>query len=983
MSESEDAELLQVFLEEAREHLDGIEGDLLALESAATPDVELVNKIFRAAHSVKGGAGFFGLDAIKSLAHAMENVLGLMQKGQLAPRQDVIGILLKAADALVHMLADPNAGSVANVDDFVRELDDFAKGNAFGSNAGNTLTTPTKTATPSGGAHSTAEPSAKPFIELKTKAGPTGPRELQANAGTPQPAMGDTAPLDAPETATASLLEMAFGAAASAAQQSAGPAPSPQLQGPASRTTGPIARAPESKPDKAAQNQPAAESSIRVHIGILDRLMTLAGELVLTRNQLLQSHETNTASNSEATQRIDHITTELQDAIMSTRMQSIGIVFQKFRRVVRDLANQLGKEVELTIEGEEVELDRSIIEAIGDPLTHLVRNALDHGLERPVQRIAMNKAAKGQLRLSAFHKAGQVIIEIADDGAGIDPQKVRAKAIEKGLCTAEQLASMSEVAIIKLIFRPGFSTATEVTEVSGRGVGMDVVHSNLSRLGGVVDVQSTVGSGTVMRIKLPLTLAIIPCLLVTEEGESFAIPQASLVELHRLPAKEVRNRIKKFGDVLVLRLRGELIPIIRLRNALNMPTRSYVAEIAGRTDDKRATGYDRRQNEPIEEDERRAIVDRRLSANSAVNIAVVAAGDFRYGIMVESLQDSLEIVVKPLGRHLRQCDSYAGATILGDGRLALILDVVSLGRRLQSADASDAIAAAKQTAQKGSECKEKMTLLLVENSGKEQLSIPLGLIERIEHIDATSIQTVGGKRTLTYRGRSLPLLAIEAVVNVEPCREHHSLYAVIYRSHEREVGLLVSDLVDIVDSDAELDELTHRQPGVFGSLLVDSKVTLLLDIHSIARTLLGIPEPVKRLEQQRKHTILVVEDSRFFRERIAEFCRESGHDVLTAEDGLEGLLALEKNAETIDLVLTDIEMPNLDGFEFTRRLRSDVRFAELPVVAVTSLMGEEAELRGKQVGITEYLIKLDRERMMARVTELLRPNPSRKQWSAA
>jgi two-component system chemotaxis sensor kinase CheA len=900
VSDSEDAELLQVFLEEAREHLDGIEGDLLQLESSESMDSAVVNKIFRAVHSVKGGAGFFGLVAIKNLSHAMESVLGSMQKGQLRATSENIGVLLQAADALVRMVANPTEAAPPNIPELVRELE------LIGAHSGPAKAAPT--------------PAALPIPEAPVKPAET----LQA----PNP-----------------------------------PKPAPAI----------------------AANKPAlpvAESSIRVHVGVLDRLMTLAGELVLTRNQLLQSHEGNSPSNSEATQRIDHITTELQDAIMSTRMQSIGIVFQKFRRVVRDLANSLGKEVDLMIEGEEVELDRSIIEAIGDPLTHLVRNALDHGIEKPDARQAQNKPRRGVLRLSALHKAGQVIIEIADDGAGIDPVKVRAKALEKGVCTREQLASMSESAITKLIFRPGFSTATEVTEVSGRGVGMDVVHSNLARLGGVVDIQSAVGAGTLMRIKLPLTLAIIPCLLVAEEGESFAIPQANLIELHRIPARDLKQRIKTFGNVLVLQLRGELIPLIRLRDALGIQEHSFVSETEARLPDQRQTGFDRRQ-EPSTDDERCRKPDRRISHRSAVAIAVVAAGDFRYGIMVESLLDSLEIVVKPLGRHLRHCDSYAGSTILGDGRLALILDVVSMGRRLQSADNNEALASAKLAALKNAESKDKMTLMLVENSGDELMAIPLGLIERIEQLNRADIQHIGGKQTLTYRGRNLALLGIEQVVKVGPCRDQRRMYAVVYRSHDREVGLLVSDLIDIVDSAADLDELTHRQPGVFGSLLIDGKVTLLLDIHGIARKCLGNPSQANGEARLRTLTVLVVEDSRFFRERIAEFCRDAGYEVLTAEDGLAGLEALEQHATEVNLVITDIEMPRLDGFEFTTRVRADARFKQLPVVAVTSLMGEEAEQRGKNAGITEYLIKLDRERIMDRVSYYLTGRGSNLEWSAA
>ena len=933
----EDAELLQVFLEEAREHFDGIEGDLLQLESSGGLDFEIVNKIFRAVHSVKGGAGFFGLGAIKTLSHAMENVLGSMQKGQLPATSEIVGVLLGAADVLVQMIADPAQSDDTDITQLVQELETIGHGAATRHTAAEPIATPTK-----------SERADAPLIREQS--------ETLAKTTTPS-------------EATPAILE------------NEEPSASPLTGKIAQRTTNTIAARPEVSANKFVP--PIAESSVRVHIGILDRLMTLAGELVLTRNQLLQDHEGTASSNSDATQRIDHITTELQDAIMSTRMQSVGIVFQKFRRVVRDLANSLGKEVDLIIEGEEVELDRSIVEAIGDPLTHLVRNALDHGIERPDVRLARRKSRRGTLRLSALHKAGQVIIEIADDGAGVDPAKVRAKALESGICTREQLATMSESAIIKLIFRPGFSTATEVTDVSGRGVGMDVVHSNLSKLGGVVDVQSNVGAGTLMRIKLPLTLAIIPCLLVSEEDERFAIPQANLIELHRIPARDVKSRIKDFGNVLVLRLRGELIPLVRLRDALSIKQRSFASDEQVRVEDQRQTGYDRRQEPTDGDDERRSQTDRRHSHRSAVNIAIVAAGDFRYGIMVESLQDSLEVVVKPLGRHLRNCDSYAGSTILGDGRLALILDVVSIGGRMQSADNNEALVSAKLAAQKHVETKDEMTLMIVENSGDELMAIPLGLIERIERLSRNDIQQVGGKRTLTYRGKNLPLLGIEEVADVGPCRAKANLYAVVYRSQDREVGLLVSDLIDIIDSSAELDQLTHRQPGVFGSLLIDGKITLLLDINGIARERLGVMPQAASEPGQRKSTVLVVEDSRFFRERLAEFSRDAGYEVLLAEDGIEGLETLGAHASEIDLIITDIEMPRLDGFEFTRRLRADGRFKHIPVIAVTSMMGEEAEQRGRQVGITEYLIKLDRERIMDRVSFHLTQQSANAQGTAA
>jgi two-component system chemotaxis sensor kinase CheA len=925
--ENDDAELLQAFLEEAREHLDGIEGDLIQLESSAQVDDDLVNKVFRAVHSVKGAAGFFGLDCIKNLSHAMENVLSPLKKGLITPNSVIVGALLQAADALVEMIHAPERSNEYDISAHLQALQ-----SAIGAPAAT---------------HNAPLPQ-NVIINPATQGAHAAPKA--------EPAPAEAAPSEAADAPTALEIERPGSV--------------------------PPAAASKAK-DTATAQTPSTDSSIRVHLETLDRLMTLAGELVLTRNQLLQSHDSGAGTNSEATQRIDHITTELQDAIMSTRMQSVGLVFQRFRRIVRDLAKSLGKEVELVIEGEEVELDRTIVEAIMDPLTHLVRNSLDHGIESPAVRQTRGKPSRGTLRLSAIHKAGQVIIEIADDGGGINPSKIREKALEKGICTREQLASMSEAAVMRLIFRPGFSTAAQVTDVSGRGVGMDVVQSNLTRLGGTVDVQSTVGEGTLMRIKLPLTLAIIPCLLISEEGESFAIPQSNLVELHRLPASDVAQRIKKFGDALVLRLRGELIPLVRLRDVLNIPTRTYKAEREERDDDKRDTGYDRRQDESDTELNRRHARDRRHSHHSAVPIAIVIAGDFRFGIMVENLQDSLEIVVKPLGRHLRHCDSYAGATILGDGSLALILDVVSIGRRLQAAENEKNAASAKQIMQKAADATDQVTLMLVENSGDELMAIPLGLIERIERIKASEIQHVAGRRTLVYRGRNLPLLGIDEVVQVRPCRDQSTLYAVVFRSHDRELGLLVSDLVDVVDSSATVDELTHRQVGVFGSLLIDGKVVLLLDIQRIAHERLGQPETTKGESTNRPTTVLVVEDSRFFRDRISEFAKEAGYEVLLAEDGVQGYESLMAHAQEVDLIVTDIEMPNMDGFEFTRKVRADARFADLPIVAVTSLMGEQAEERGKAVGITEYLIKLDRERLIERVGHYIHLGRVRQARSAA
>ncbi|MCU0662909.1 MAG: chemotaxis protein CheW [Myxococcota bacterium] len=738
-----------------------------------------------------------------------------------------------------------------------------------------------------------------------------------------------------------------------------------------------LASRPKKAGEETSETRGPGSESIRVRLGIIDKLMTLAGELVLTRNQLMQAVSlVDDATLSETTGHIDHITTELQDAIMSTRMQSIGTVFHKFHRVVRDLSGDLGKEVNLTLEGEGVELDRNILEAINDPLTHLVRNAMDHGIETPAERRAMGKPRESSLRLSAIHKAGHVIIEIEDDGRGIDPQKIKRKALSMGLLPADQLEAMSDKALVNLIFRPGFSTATKVTDVSGRGVGMDVVNHNLSRMSGIVEVETNVGKGTLVRVKLPLTLAIIPCLLIGEEGECFAIPQAHLVELHRIPARDVKKRIEQIGNAYVMRLRGDLLPLARLRDVLKMDRATYLTP-NGREPDHRSSLQDRRSSVDdgfADDDRRTTSTDRRIKAASAVNIAIVAAGNFHFGLIVESLKDSAEIVVKPLGRDMRECRQYAGATILGNGKAALILDVVGISRLIRPDEATEAKIQKEAETKASRMTDEVISLLLADLGGEDRFAVPLCFVERIERIHASQIERVAGMRTMKYRGRSLLLFALDDVAKVWPLPVQESLFVIIYTVGSKEVGLLVANILDIVDSTSEIDDLTFRSTGVYGSIIIENNITLLLDLHGLARHLVPrlAESATDKAAEKGLPTVLVVDDSEFFRNRIREFFEEAGHRVVTANDGLEGMSQLERHRAEIGLVVTDIEMPRMDGFEMTRRMRLDEGNRNLPIIAVTSVSGEGAQRRGKAVGIDEYLIKLDQGQILERSRNLLR-----------
>ena len=977
MAMIDDQETLQIFLEDAREHLRGIEKDFLAIEAAGSAvDVALVNKVFRAVHSIKGGAGFLGLDAIKELAHAMENLLNLMRNGALVPTPAMINTLLAAADVLTGLVQAPASREAVDITPYVAALEAVLASPPIAASA-TPLETMLDVTLPDGRVIFTVAPAA---LERARKGG----KEVylvrldllagERQGKTPQDilkefqdtgtiiesivevaAVGEctddeTAPslpfyvlfatlLDADMICGLFELDARYVQHITAtAPQSASAPQSPPPQPPAPDIAH---RPPASPPSAKLIPGTVAANTLRVHVKLLDSLMTLAGELVLTRNQLLRAVASGDTPAIEATtQRVDLVTSELQEAIMSTRLQPLGNVFHKFQRVVRDLAKELGKEVTLVIEGEEVELDKAVLEAIGDPLTHLVRNGIDHGIERPQVRQQAGKPIQATLKLSAWHEAGQVIIEVTDDGAGIDPHTIKDKALRMGLRERVQLDAMSDKELVNLIFLPGFSTAQQVTDISGRGVGMDVVHTNLTKLGGTIEIESQVGRGTTFRIKLPLTLAIIPCLLVAVADECYAVPQVNLVELIRVPAAQVADRLEYIGAALVMRRRGNLLPIVYLRDLLGHSAPTPEQGSAG-----------------------------------AVHILVVAAGDLHYGLIVDALLDSEEIVIKPLGQHLQGCKSYAGATILGDGRVALILDVMGIRTMMHLAEVKATPGAERQYAAQDDQTRQDVqSLLLVRNAPHEQFAIPLSLISRIERLSAHAIESSGGRRYMQYRGGTLRLLAIEEVAHVTPREETETLSVIVFTTGGREVGLMVSSILDVLEAEVTFDNMTFRQPGILGSAVLMGHTTLLVDLFGLVAAALPdwVVKPERVVTQLgMQPTVLIVEDSHFFLHHIKNFVEAAGYQVCTAMDGLEALQVLEKYADKVNLVLTDIEMPNLDGLGLTERIRHDPRFASLPVLAVTSVCGEEAEKRGLASGVDEYLIKLDQEKLLVSIAHYM------------
>ncbi len=943
--EFEDDEILQGFIEESLEHLADIENDLLAIEEGgANIDEQLVNKVFRAAHSIKGGAGFMGLTVIQDLSHSAENVLGMIRSKKLIPTPEIINVLLLAADQLQSLIENVQNSNTIDISEHLGPLNAIAEGkfNAPDSEQASSQPTPDPEPEPPQ-PEETSETAPSP----ESKQEPSPHEEAAQTAPTPQaevPHVEEAPPaLVGNETEEPEVII-------------------PEQQSP---TATPFAETSPKTPVK-------GDTTIRVNVSLLDSLMTLAGELVLSRNQLLQTIGTSDIKSAETVgQRIDLITSELQEAIMLTRMQPIGNVFNKFPRVVRDLSKKLGKKIDLTIVGKDVELDKTIIESINDPLTHLVRNSIDHGIESPSERRKKGKTESGIVLLKAYHEAGQVVIEISDDGKGID--------------------GMSDKEKVNIIFLPGFSTAQKVTDVSGRGVGMDVVKTNLDQLGGNVDIISEVGQGTTISIKLPLTLAIIPCQIIMTGGERYAIPQVNLEELLRIPATQVKDRVERVGDAEVVRLRGNLLPLIRLSEIIDLEYTYWDDRTQETKKDQRQHLSDRRcKKSPLFNDGQatseesssnkelfpRSTEDRRVSAASALNIVVVSTGSMRYGLVVDRLLDSEEIVIKPLGRHLQHCKGYAGATIMGDGRIALILDVSNLARmaNLTSLDGTDRAAELAISAEEAIMAeRDKQALLIFRSSEQEQFAVPLNQVERIEKIKIEDVEELGGKRVMKYRGGSLSLIRVDDVAMVQPIADHDNLLVIVFNVARRNVGLLAIGPIDAIETTVEIDDVTLKQPGIMGSAIIDTHTTLLVNIFELVQNL--FPEWFEGMNtfEIEKHddgvlpTILLAEDSNFFRNQVKGYLTEAGYETLEGEDGQEAWEVLENNSERIALVVTDIEMPRMDGFELTQKIKNDPRFTGLPVIALTTLAGEEDVARGETVGVDEYHIKLDKERLMESV----------------
>jgi two-component system chemotaxis sensor kinase CheA len=1050
------AEFINDFIEEAKAHLENLDSGLLKLEED-TGDLNNINSLFRAVHSIKGTASFFGLKAVVDLAHTMESVLGAVKNQKIEVTKKIIDSLLAATDLLRLLVGD--LANSENVDTTVtiNELNTFLNFPVTKEEA----SSEPKASSPSHSEilamilqnyHIFINNEEKQQIEdslkhghkiyliklgLNTDLGKKGLNPVSffkkiesiGNIISSQTDISDIGAIDeslnildgeihfsfvfgsvlekglmpaALDLSTERIIEInTLAVTVEGSEKDPVPTPSsvlstatdtastpmgvqektpvPEISTPVTETKNNNERAVDSSGIK---NQAiVSEDSIRVHVSLLNSLLNLAGELVLGRNQLLRAlekHRKTIPGLDTILQNIDQVTTELQDKVMQTRMQPVGNVFNKFPRIIRDMSKSLGKEIELKLEGVEVELDKSIIEALGDPLTHLVRNAADHGLERPEIREQIGKYRTGTILLKAYHEGGSVSIDIVDDGTGIDFEKVKRKALEKGVVTEAELATMGEQQLLQLIFKPGFSTAEKVTDFSGRGVGMDVVKTNIERLGGTVEIFTQPGKGSTFKLVLPLTLAIIPSLIVEVEKQKFALPQVNLEEIVRIKPGDTNRKIEFIHESEVLRLRGHLLPIVHLADVLGLQ-RTYIdLETGERKIDRRVWLHDQRQEstESVEVHQD-ALLElsqtRRDIAENIIRILVIKSGSRRYGIAVDVIHGGEEILVKSLPSFIKECKCYSGVTILGDGKTAMILDpdgIMNKARLKMVEDREEKAAAQDQIAGRGG---EQQNLLLFKCSGSETFGIDMALVSRVDSFDTAQIQKIGELDFIQFRDDSLRIIRPEDFLPVSKAlREDKTYYLIIPKLIRHPMGILIENIIDTVQVNVQLNEESIKTKGLVGSTVLNNKIVLILNLYELFELADPVHYSIKndvRENPPANQTLLLVEDTPFFLKMERSYLEDAGYKVLTAGNGREALQIMQERE--VDGVISDIHMPVMDGIELVRRIRSDPKWADLPVVAVTSLDGDAQTQMGLEAGFDYYEYKLDRNRLLEKVGQAL------------
>jgi two-component system chemotaxis sensor kinase CheA len=905
-------DLLREFLTETSESLDTVDNQLVRFEQDPN-NAKILDNIFRLVHTIKGTCGFLGLPRLEALAHAGETLMGKFRDG-MPVTAEAVTLILGSIDRIKDILGgleSTEAEPEGNDQDLIVQLHQMVERGmeAMSASAASAPVAPAPLVQPA-----SAQGSLVPqILERELRPGEVSLDELERAF---RETAAEPVPPRAPEIASPP-----------ASQVSPPPAPAPEQR--AASPKGPKAAAKKVivEVEATAEGDRVANQSIRVNVDTLEHLMTMVSELVLTRNQLLEISRRNEDTEFKVPlQRLSNVTAELQEGVMKTRMQPIGNAWQKLPRIVRDLSGELHKQIELEMHGADTELDRQVLDLIKDPLTHMVRNSADHGLETPAERAAAGKPEQGTIRLSAYHEGGHIIICIADNGRGLNTERIKAKAVANGLVSEAELEKMTEAQIHKFIFAPGFSTAATVTSVSGRGVGMDVVRTNIDQIGGTIDIKSVAGEGSSVTIKIPLTLAIVSALIVEAGGDRFAIPQLAVVELVRARANS-EHRIERIKDTAVLRLRNKLLPLMHLKKLLKIDD--------GSSSDPE-NGF----------------------------IVVTQVGSQTFGIVVDGVFHTEEIVVKPMSTKLRHIDMFSGNTILGDGAVIMIIDPNGIAKALGASGSSSHEIADENAAMRASAA-EQLTSLLVFRAGSAQpKAVPLGLVTRLEEIAADKIELSNGRYMVQYREQLMPLVQMNGV-SVQTSGAQPIL---VFADEGRSMGLVVDEIIDIVEERLHI-EVAGSGEGILGSAVIKGQATEVIDVgHFLPMAFADWFSRKEMRPSQSAQSVLLVDDSAFFRNMLAPVLKAAGYKVRVAPSAQEGLVAL-RSGQLFDVVLTDIEMPDMNGFEFAETIRADSHLSSMPIIALSSLVSPAAIERGRQAGFHDYVAKFDRPGLIAALKE--------------
>ncbi len=928
-------DLVEEFLIETGENLTELDTDILDLEKNPN-NKDLISRIFRLVHTVKGTCGFLGLPRLEKVAHHSENIMGRYRDGSLKVDQDSVSVILEAFDRIkkiVEGIAETGTELEGDDSELIKKLDIIYEGEDVS-------------------VKNSASESKDVFVEENTS-------EIEdVFVGDMPSEIEDVFVGEIP-----SEIEDVF----------VGEIPSENEDKTEEEVTEDMveenvtqADVQEEAPVEAnEENQeeiiegdetgkkPAIEAhTLRVSVDVLENLMTTVSELVLSRNQIMQILRTEEDSPFNAPlQRLNHVVSELQEGVMQTRMQPVGNAWNKLPRIIRDLSIELDKKINLEMRGQDTELDRQVLELIKDPLTHMVRNSADHGIEIPADRIAAGKSETGTVLLDAFHEGGHIIIEISDDGAGLNVDAIKKKAIENKITTVEALKDMGDQQVHQFIFAAGFSTAAEVTAVSGRGVGMDVVRTNIEKIGGTVEMRSILGKGSTFTIKIPLTLAIVSALIVEAKGERYAIPQISVRELVRL-STHGDNKLEEIHGAPVLRLRDRLLPLVSLSEVLKLEENDTVLKDLveeGRSDNK-----DKVTN---------------LDANKQVIVAQVGANN--YGIIVDRVFDTEEIVVKPVSPVLKSIRIFSGNTILGDGSVIMILDPNGMANQMGDvtrAGFGEDLAAEK--AETLSDSAQKTSLLVFNAGDGAQRAVPLSLVSRLEDFPVDNIEISGERKVVQYRERLMPLIPFNSGTTM---KEEGSQAVLVFSERERFMGLMVDDIVDILEEVVDIQISSDVEKGVLGSAIIDGKAMDIVDVGYFLSQAYGGEwygsEDSFGAETGDKR-ILLIDDSPFFRNMLSPMLSVAGYKVVSSESAGEAL-SLCDAGEKFDIIISDIEMPDMNGFEFAKKIKADdSSWKDTPLVALSSHATQMDLDKGKEVGFDDYVAKFDRDSLLESIKNI-------------